>query len=286
MPVTLSASGVPAGVTASFDTNPVMAGHPATLSLAVGPNVAPGSYTIQVTGTGSNGLSTITKSVNVVLPVVLGRDFAISGGSTSGRQGTTATVSIATSTSVGTAQSVVLNTGSLPSGVTATFGTNPVTSGSASVLTFHIGANLAPGKYTVSVTGSGSSGGVSETHTANAVLTVTLGKDFALTNTTASGQQGASPVASIVSRIVVGDPQSIALSVGTVPNGVTAAFDTNPLTSGGTAHLTFTLAGNVVPGRYAIVVTGTSTSGGISETHTATVTLTVTAGAHGSLRSV
>ncbi len=51
-PVTLSLSGAPAGVTGSFAPNPAGGGE-AVLTLAVGQGVTPGSYTLNVQGTGS-----------------------------------------------------------------------------------------------------------------------------------------------------------------------------------------------------------------------------------------
>ncbi len=63
--VRLSASGQPAGVTATFDPSSVTAGGSAKLSLSVGASVTPGTYNITVTGTGTDA----TRTVNVSLTV-------------------------------------------------------------------------------------------------------------------------------------------------------------------------------------------------------------------------
>lgn len=275
-PVTLSVAGAPAGVTASFGTNPVTSGSNSAMRLAVGATVVPGRYTMTVTGRGSSGGTPESRTSSTTLTVTLGNDFSVTGGSASTRQGTSAVVSVATHTTVGSAQPVTMSIAGVPSGVTASFGTNPVTSDNATALTLAVGANVAPGRYTMTVTGHGSSGGVAETHTATVTLTVTLGNDFALTGGSAAGLQSTTPSVSITTRTTIGSAQAVTLSLSALPSGVTASFDTNPVTSGNTATLTFTIAGNAAPGRYPLTVTGTGTSGLVSLSHSVSVVLTIT----------
>ncbi|MGW7478367.1 M28 family peptidase [Nonomuraea muscovyensis] len=52
--VTLTASGLPSGVTASFNPSSVTSGNSATLTLSVGSSAAQGTYQVTVTGTGSS----------------------------------------------------------------------------------------------------------------------------------------------------------------------------------------------------------------------------------------
>jgi len=58
---TLSASGTPSGITASFSKNPVQAGTYTTLTLTVGRTTPQGTYTITVTGIDINGLTHTTQ---------------------------------------------------------------------------------------------------------------------------------------------------------------------------------------------------------------------------------
>jgi subtilisin family serine protease/subtilisin-like proprotein convertase family protein len=51
--VTLSASGLPSGVTASFSPSTITSGGSATLTISAGSAAAPGVYTVTITGTGS-----------------------------------------------------------------------------------------------------------------------------------------------------------------------------------------------------------------------------------------
>jgi len=96
-------------------------------------------------------------------------DFSITlnpaSGSTSPGQQVTATVS--TQTTSGSAQTVALTAGGLPSGVTAAFTPASVTSGGSSTLTLSVGASVADGTYPITVTGTGTT-----THTVTYSLTV------------------------------------------------------------------------------------------------------------------
>ncbi|HEX4812283.1 MAG TPA: M28 family peptidase, partial [Nonomuraea sp.] len=99
-------------------------------------------------------------------------DFSLtltpSAGDTSpGRQ---VTVSVATQTTSGSAQTVALSASGLPAGTTASFNPSSVTSGNSSTLTVSVGTSTAQGTYRITVTGTGSA-----THTAAYTLTVGQG---------------------------------------------------------------------------------------------------------------
>ena len=64
--VTLSASGLPSGATASFNPNPINSGSSSTLTITTASTTPPGTYTVTVTGTGTYAThsTTITLTVN------------------------------------------------------------------------------------------------------------------------------------------------------------------------------------------------------------------------------
>jgi hypothetical protein len=66
-PVTFSASGLPAGATATFNPTSVPAGSSSTMTVSVGINTAPGTYTLTVTGAQTGGS---THAVQVTLTVI------------------------------------------------------------------------------------------------------------------------------------------------------------------------------------------------------------------------
>jgi hypothetical protein len=166
--VSLTLSGLPSGASATFNPTSVNAGGSSTLSLNSG-TAAAGTYALTVTGTGTS--TTHTASVSFVVRAPTANDFSISANpsSVSAAQGGTATSTIATMVTSGSAQSVSLSASGTPAGTTATFNPASVTAGNSATLTLAVGASTAPGTYTITVTGTGTSA----THTTSVSLTVT-----------------------------------------------------------------------------------------------------------------
>ncbi|GAA2608165.1 M28 family peptidase [Paractinoplanes durhamensis] len=81
--------------------------------------------------------------------------------------GSSATATVSTATTSGSAQTVALTSSGAPSGVTVSFSPASVTSGGSSTVTIATTAAAAAGSYTITVTGTGSA-----THTASYTLTV------------------------------------------------------------------------------------------------------------------
>jgi subtilase family serine protease len=167
--VSLGASNLPSGVTASFSPSTINSGSSSTLTFTASASAAPGNYSITITGTGSTGSHTATLTLSVTPAAV--NDFSLSvspaSASVSAGSGTTATISTAVTS--GSAQSVSLSASGLPSGASAAFSPSSVTAGASSTLTISTSSSTAAGTYTVTVTGAGSSA----THTTSFSLTVT-----------------------------------------------------------------------------------------------------------------
>ncbi len=163
--VSLSASGLPSGVTASF--NPASTTGSSTLTLTASAAATTGTATVTVTGT--SGTLTHTTAVTLTVNATATPNFSLSASpsSLSVKQGTSGNSTITVSPSGGFTGSVTLSASGLPSGVTAAFGTNPTTS--TSVLTFTASATATTGTSTVTVTGTSGS----LTHTTTISLTVT-----------------------------------------------------------------------------------------------------------------
>ncbi|MER6732028.1 carbohydrate binding domain-containing protein [Streptomyces puniciscabiei] len=98
-------------------------------------------------------------------------DFSVSlsPGSASVAQGGSATTTVATAVTSGSAESVGLSASGAPSGVSVSFSPASVTSGGTSTLTATVGSSVAAGTYPITVTGAAASGSHSATYT----LTVT-----------------------------------------------------------------------------------------------------------------
>ncbi len=99
-----------------------------------------------------------------------GNDFSVGVNPASGtvQAGQSATVTVNTATTGGSAQSVALSASGLPAGATATFNPASVQSGASSTLTIATTASTPNGTSTITVTGTAASGA----HTAQYTLTV------------------------------------------------------------------------------------------------------------------
>jgi hypothetical protein len=173
---TLSASGLPSGVTAAFSTNPVTppanGSASSTLTLTASSTATTGAATVTITGTA--GSTTHTTTIALTVNTAAQPNFTIGASPSSvtvtqGGNGTS-TVTITSQNSFNSA--TTLSATGLPSGVTAAFSTNPVTppaNGSAtSTLTLTASATATTGAATVTVTGTSGS----LTHSTTITLTV------------------------------------------------------------------------------------------------------------------
>jgi MYXO-CTERM domain-containing protein len=86
-------------------------------------------------------------------------------------------------------------------------------------------------------------------------------------------EQGASATAAISTTVTVGTAQQLALTVAGLPTGATAAFAPASITAGAGSTVTVTVGATTPPGTYAL----TATASGPGATHTAPISLTVTA---------
>jgi len=145
--VSLSASGLPSGVTASF--NPSSTTSASTLTLTASSTAALGTFTITVTGA-SGALS---RSTTVSLTVVSPPNFALSASpnSLSLVRGSKITSTITVTSQNGFTGSVTLSASGLPRGVTASF--NPGSITSASTLTLSAKNNAATGTFSIRING-------------------------------------------------------------------------------------------------------------------------------------
>ncbi len=171
--VSLSASGLPAGATATF--SPTSIGAPgsgsSTLTLAAG-TAAAGTYTVTITGTGGGKTHSTTVSFTVTTTASPDFALAVSPSSLSVATGSNGTATVSTTVSGGFNSAVSLSASGLPAGASASFSPASIAApgSGSSTLTLSTGT-AAAGTYNLTITGTG--GG--KTHTAPLTLTVTSG---------------------------------------------------------------------------------------------------------------
>ncbi|MGH9643957.1 MAG: hypothetical protein ACRD3Q_16235 [Terriglobales bacterium] len=174
---TLSASGLPSGVTAAFSPNPVTppanGNVTSTLTLTASSTAATGTVTVTITGT--SGSLTHSTTITLTVNPAAQPDFTIGASPSSLTivQGSNGNSTI-TITSVNSFSSATtLSASGLPSGVTAGFNPNPVTppanSSVNSTLTLTASGTATTGTSTVTITGTSGS----LVHSTNITLTVT-----------------------------------------------------------------------------------------------------------------
>jgi len=149
--VTLTASGLPAGATASYTNNPCTVSCSNTLTVATTfPTTPAGTYPVTITGT--NGVTT-----NFNLVVTSAFDYSIAAPSVTVSRGSQVNQVVTLTKSAGTAQAVSVSYSNVPSNVVVTPATQSCTPNGTCQLTFTIAAANNAQKKTTSVTVSGTS---------------------------------------------------------------------------------------------------------------------------------
>jgi hypothetical protein len=277
--VTLAASGLPSGVTASFATNPTTGSSVMTLT-ASGTATA-GTATVTITGT--SGTLTATAKISLTVTV----------------SACTVSYTIGSQWTSGFGASLVINntgTAAVPmSPATSWTLTWPFANGQT-ITEFWGGTETqsgaivtAVGTTTIAAGGSYSSMGFNGTwnNVTNAVPTSfalngtpctvngtapTAGFTLAPSASTLSVTQGGTATDTITVTDTGGFTGSVTLAATGLPTGVTVAYGTQPTTS--TSVLTFTASSTATVGTSTVTVTGTSGS----TTATTTIALTVNTG--------
>ncbi|MGD0796811.1 MAG: FG-GAP-like repeat-containing protein [Acidobacteriaceae bacterium] len=244
--VSLAASGLPSGVTASFTPNPTTG--TSTLTLSASSAASLGQYTVTITGSSGNVTASTTLTLGVYAPSFTLSDYS---NLTIG-QGTSATSTVNVIPQYGFAGSVSLSITGLPSGVTASFAPNPTSTGS-SVLTLTASSTASLGQYNVTVIGA--SGSLTSTTTLTVGVYV---PSFTLSDySSVSVGQGSYGTSYVYVNSQYGFAGNVALSVSGLPSGVTASFAPNP-TSSGSSVLTLSASSTATLGTTTLTITGTS----------------------------
>jgi hypothetical protein len=284
--VSLAASGLPSGVTASF--NPTSTTTTSVLSLTASNSATAGTATVTITGTSGSLTATTTIALTITGPP----NFTLSAAPSSltitpGGAGGTSTITVTDQN--GFTGSVSLAASGLPSGVTASF--NPTSTTTTSVLTLTASSSAAAGTATVTITGT--SGSLTATTTIALTVTGATTTTTALSSSASSIPSGASVTftatvtgASPTGTVTFKNGTTI-LGTGTLSAGV-ATLTTTALVTIGTDSITAVYSGdaNNLPSTSPsltetvtaamFTISATPATQTISSGGTATITVTVT----------
>jgi hypothetical protein len=264
--VAFSATGLPAGATASYNPASVSTSGDSTLTVATASNTPTGTFTLTTTGSGGS----LTHAVTVTLVVNAPADYSlsVSPGTVTVAAGSQGSYTVSISRVGGFTGGVQFITSTLPAGATASFSPNPSTSNS-SVLAITTTTTTTPGTYPFTVTGT--SGTLSHTASATLVVTTAAAGNYTLSATPSSRSinQGTRTTYTVnITRS--GFTGSVTLSISGLPSGAAATFKPNK-TTGNSSTMSVTTSSTTPAGSYVLTITGAN--GGIS--HTTTVTLVV-----------
>ncbi|HTW64055.1 MAG TPA: protease pro-enzyme activation domain-containing protein [Bryobacteraceae bacterium] len=247
--VSLAASGLPSGVTASF--SPATATTSSTLTLIAASTAAASTSTITITGTSGS----LAATGRLQLTITTAPDFSIgaSPASVSVVQGSHTTSTLTVAPVEGFTGSVSLAVSGLPTGVTASL--SPVSTTKSSTLTLNATSSATPGSYTATITGT--SGSLK--NTAAISLTITGAPSFSIAASPASLSvvQGASETSTIAMTPAYGFDSTVTFTASGLPSGVTASF--GAMTSGASI-ITFKATSTATAGVSTVTITGTSGS--------------------------
>lgn len=192
-------------------------------------------------------------------PAAPGFSLSASPSSVSVAQGNSGSTQITMATTGGFGSQVTLSVSGAPSGVTTGFSANPISgNGSSSQLTFTVASTVAAGTYSITVTGTPSSGTPEST---TVTLTVTAPPPvFSLSaaSSSISVARGSSTSDVITVTLVSGGASPVTLSASGQEKLVTVSFSKNPVTPTGTSTMTVSANRKARAASFTITITGTA----------------------------
>lgn len=254
--ITLTTSGVPAGMTTGFSCS----GASCKVVFAAASTLSPGPYTVKLTGTSG----TITSSATILISVLPPPSFTLSASPTGFivpiGGGNTTTIAVIGRNGFNSA--VALGVSGMPAGMVAGF------NAATSKITFAASAATVPGNYVVTV--HGASGSLSASTTLQIYVpipTFSLSASVPSLTLQAGGNQNG------ITAYVVGAygfSSSVSFSLSGAPAGVTGSFSAP--SSASSTTLILKAASNTVAGNYTLRLQGNSGS----QSQSISIPLTIT----------
>jgi subtilase family serine protease len=269
-PVSLSASELPTGVTATFSPSTLATPASSTATFASASSAVPGTYAVTVTGTGGG----LTRSTPITLTVAQAAGFKLTASASAKTVATNSSASFTLTTAAigGFKSALAFSVTGYPKGVTATFSPATIASpgNGSSILKVTVPAGTLAGTYNFVIKASG--GGVSQTNQITVTIVV---PNFTLITggasaSVASGLPGQVTLTTSIANLF---NSSIALSVSSLPKGITASFSPATLAApgSGSSTLTLTEAAGAASGTYNLTLS--ANGGGMSRVQPLSLTV-------------
>ncbi|HEY6970225.1 MAG TPA: hypothetical protein VJA94_13545 [Candidatus Angelobacter sp.] len=268
--VTLSASGLPANASATFNPPSVTTSGTSTMTVTTASTTPTGSFPLTITGTST---TTHTTSVTLVVNAPVVGDFSISAAPASATvtagNGTSYTATV--TGSGGFTGNVTFSASGLPAGASASFNPTSVTGSGSSTMSVTTSTTTPAGTYTLTITGT--SGSLVHSTTVTLVVNPAPVPDFTISASpaTLTVSRNSSGSYTVTVSAVNGFNGTVSLSVSGLGSRVSATFNPSSVTGSGTSTLTVTVNRKATVGNRTLTITGTSGS----LTHSTNVTLTI-----------
>ncbi len=268
-PVAFSATGIPAGVTVSFNPSTLPGDQTtARMTVQVSASASSGTHSITVRGVAGS----LTRTATLTLRISEAPDFSIGvePSSLTVQQGGVGSATVRLTRVGGFSETVALSLQGAPAGVSASFTPGSLAPNQASAtLNLQVAAQVAPGTYTLQVVGSAAS----RTRTATLTLEVRVPPDFliALNPSSLSVAQGGTATVQVAISAVGGFDEPVSLTISGLPAGISATFNPSAVRPDQQSQLTLQVDPQVASASYTLTVQGTAGS----LTRTATLTLQV-----------
>jgi subtilisin family serine protease/uncharacterized membrane protein len=268
--ISLSALGLPAGATVSFNPANVASNGTSTATISTSATTPAGSYPLTIYGASGN----VTHSTVVDIVVTPAPDFALASTTPTATvvQGTAVNFSLSVTALNGFTSATSLSVAGLPAGTSAVIAPSSVAAGGSATLTVTSSGTTPVGTYVLTVTGvSGTN-----THTASVSLIVVAGAapgySIATTPVALTITRGKSATSTVTESTTGGFAGTVALTAAGLPTGVTATFSPSSLTATKkSSTLTLKTKTTSPVGSYTVTVSGKS--GTTTKTATIQVTL-------------
>ncbi|MBS7625688.1 hypothetical protein KEJ51_01400 [Candidatus Bathyarchaeota archaeon] len=280
--VTLSASNVPAGMTATF--NPASVLPPpgglgsSILTISTAPTLAQGTYFLTIRGT--SGSLTSAEYIRIS---VGNFTVTVTPSSRTVAQDSTTTFTVTGTSSDEYSATMTLTVSGLPAGVDYTFSPSsiliPAAGSASSTLTLSVGSTAPTGSYPLTITGTSGT----QSQSVTATLIIVAKPDFLLTVTPSSAtvRNGSSTTFTLTVISINSFSSPVSLTVN-IPAATQATGSISPSSvappAGGSATATLTVTTYATAPAASGTITVTGTSGELTHTATATLTISPTAG--------
>ena len=270
---TLTATQLPAGVTATFNPTSIAPGQSSVMTLVASADAVPGNYISEAVGTAADAGGNFTLQYAITAAPVPSFNFSPSAGEVSVQLGQSTVVTVSTTTLNGFSGTIgMFGIPQLPKGVTFAYSPESFLAGGSTQLTLTAGPDALPGNYSVGIGGQSGTYGTGVALYLNVLpasslslglspsaLNLPQGQSATMTATlTSSTSSVASPTYSVVSGL---------------PEGMSASFSPGP--TAGTGLLTISSSYSVAAGTYTLNIAATSGTETVNDSMTVTITKVV-----------